>query len=152
MEMIMRTGFCRWNAIISTFLSLLVLMVIPGIAVSDQKKDVSANCDIQAGACVQPLGGGRVTLEVLPRPVTAMADLTIKVRLENLSPVGEPDVDLGMPGMNMGPNHVTLEKTAEGNYSGSGVIVRCPSGRTLWQADVTIPGAGTAAFIFHVAY
>jgi hypothetical protein len=137
---------------IMVLLVLLISSVQVALAASDQKADTTASCDIQAGACVQALGEGRVILEILPRPVTAMTDLTFHVSLEDLTPGGEPGIDLGMPGMSMGPNHVTLKKTPEGVYSGTGVIVRCPSGRTLWQADVTIPDAGTAAFIFDVVY
>jgi hypothetical protein len=148
----MKTYHCRWAVVGFTSLLLLILLGSAGIAAASQEKDTAANCDIQAGACIQQLGKGEVTLEVLPRPVTAMTDLTFRVRLEGLNPGGQPGIDLGMPGMNMGPNHVTLEKTPEGDYTGTGVIVRCPSGRTLWQADVTIPGAGTAAFIFDVVY
>jgi hypothetical protein len=150
--MTMRTGFCYWNDAVVTVLFLSALVVNPVVAVSGQEKDVSANCDIQAGACVQVLGEGRVVLEILPRPVTAMTDLTFRVRLEGLEADGAPGIDLGMPGMRMGPNHVTLEKTPDGDYAGAGVIVRCPSGRTLWQADVSIPGAGVAAFVFDVVY
>ncbi len=137
---------------IVSLLIFLIFSVQVASAASDQKTDASANCDIQAGACVESLGGGTVTLEVLPRPVTAMTDLTFRVSLGNLAVEGAPAIDLGMPGMSMGPNHVDMEKTGEGEYTGTGVIVRCPSGRTLWQADVTVPGAGTAAFIFDVVY
>jgi hypothetical protein len=148
----MKTDSCRWNTVNVIFLFLLAFMIGPGTTAHGREKDASANCDIQSGACVQALGEGSVTLEILPRPVTAMTDLTFRVRLENLNPGGAPGIDLGMPGMNMGPNHVSLEKTTAGDYAGTGVIVRCPSGRTLWQADVTVPGAGAAVFIFDVVY
>ena len=132
------------------FLSIVLDGVVLGA--SEKKADASVNCEIQAGACVQSLEGGRVTLEILPRPVTAMTDLTFRVTLAGLSPEDAPGIDLGMPGMSMGPNHVTLEKTSEGVYTGTGVIVRCHSGRTLWQADVTVPGAGKVVFTFNVVY
>lgn len=148
----MKTYSCRWAAVGITFLFLLFSVVSPASAASEKKADASANCDIQTGTCVQTLGSGSVTLEILPRPVTAMTDLTFRVTLEGLSPDGNPGIDLGMPGMSMGPNHVTLEKTPKGGYIGTGVIVRCPSGKTLWQADVSIPETGTATFVFDVVY
>ena len=59
-------------------------------------------------------------------------------------------MDLGMPGMKMGPNQVKMEMTAPGIYKGTGIIVRCPSGKTIWQAMVNLPGKGNADFIFDV--
>jgi len=144
--------YFRWASVGIICFSLVVLVVSSVSAAPEEDTNVSANCDIQAGACVQALGEGSVSLEILPRPVTAMTDLTFRVTLERLSTDGDPGIDLGMPGMSMGPNHVSLEKTPEGGYTGSGVIVRCPSGKSLWQADVSIPGAGTAAFLFDVVY
>lgn len=119
---------------------------------SEKEAGKSANCNIQNGSCTQSLESGAVALDILPKPVKAMADLTFRVTLENLTPISDPFIDLDMPGMKMGPNRVRLKKTPEGAYTGPGVIVRCPSGRTLWQADITLPGVGKAAFTFHVVY
>jgi hypothetical protein len=57
-----------------------------------------------------------------------------------------------MPGMEMGRNHVELKSVGSGEFQGTGVIVRCPSGRTIWRATVTIPDQGTIDFIFDVIY
>ena len=146
-----RRCFC-WTIGSIALLFIIVCMVQGAWAASENQSGASANCDIQAGACVQPLGGGSVTLEILPRPVKAMTDLTFIVTLQGLAPGEGPAIDLEMPGMSMGPNHVTLERTPDGVYTGRGVIVRCPSGRTLWAADVTIPGAGISVFTFNVIY
>jgi len=135
--------------------TLLLLQIFSSTAIASEKEtDASGNCDIRKGACTQALENGTVTLDILPRHggVKAMTDLTFTITLENLAPASNPRIDLGMPGMKMGPNQVLLQKTSEGVYTGAGVIVRCPSGRTLWQADVTIPGVGKAAFTFHVVY
>lgn len=148
----MKANCYRWYVVCVLLLSSMVLVVSAASASSKKKTDAKANCDIQAGACEQTLGEGSVTLEILPRPVKAMADLTFQVTLVGLSPDGNPGIDLDMPGMSMGPNHVTMEKKFDGIYSGRGIVVRCPSGRTLWQADVTIPGIGTTAFLFDVVY
>ncbi len=152
MEILMKANCCRWYVVCVLLLSSMILVVSAASASSKKKTDAKANCDIQAGACVQALGEGSVTLEILPRPVKAMADLTFQVTVEGVSPDGNPGIDLDMPGMSMGPNHVTMEKISDSAYSGTGVVVRCPSGRTLWQADVTIPGIGTKAFRFDVVY
>jgi hypothetical protein len=52
----------------------------------------------------------------------------------------------------MGPNQVTMKKVADLIYQGKGVIVRCPSGKTIWEAKVTVPDVGRARFIFDVVY
>ena len=131
-----------------------VFMVLPHSAQASGTKDQSLlNCDIQEGSCTQPLQSGDVTLEILPKPVKAMADLVFQVTFRDISPTDAPFIDLGMPGMKMGPNRVLLKK-AEGSdtYSGRGIIVRCPSGRTIWKATVTVPGAESVEFVFDVIY
>jgi hypothetical protein len=95
---------------------------------------------------------GTVTLDVSPKPVTAMSDLIFTVRFAGISLPDVPYIDLGMPGMKMGPNRVRLKPDANGIFTGSGIIVRCPSGKTLWQITVTVPGAGTAEFRVNAVY
>jgi hypothetical protein len=91
-------------------------------------------------------------LEITPRPVKAMQDLVFTVSISGNPPSKAPYIDLGMPGMKMGPNRVLLKRTDQGFYKGKGVIVRCPSGRRTWFADITIPGSGDVKFIFDVIY
>ena len=112
------------------------------------------NCDLHQSACTLDLQGKNVTLEVTPRPVTAMTDLEFAVTISDggRSVSTDPYIDLGMPGMNMGPNRVILAAIAPGTYTGKGVIVRCPSGRKIWQATVTFPDVGKVGFVFHVVY
>jgi hypothetical protein len=57
-----------------------------------------------------------------------------------------------MPDMFMGYNRVYLSAEAPGIFSGSGVIVRCPSGIPTWKAMVTVPGKGEVTFVFDVQY
>ena len=114
--------------------------------------DALINCDAHAGACSQSLGNITVTMEISPRPVKAMRELIFKVSTSGQSPSENPYLNLGMPGMKMGPNRVLLENNGQGIYQGRGVIVRCPSGRTIWFANITIPDAGEVKFIFDVIY
>ncbi len=136
-------------------LLLTFLFIVTGIlatpAVGHGKEPV-ATCDIQAGPCTRNLADGIVTLDILPRPVKAMETLSFRVTLTDLSPAGAPAIDLKMPGMKMGPNKVRLTRQPDGTWQGTGVIVRCPSGRTLWEAVIHVPGVGNAAFAFHVVY
>lgn len=139
-------------------LALVVLAVlilgIAGLNGVFSKKDYKdlINCDIQNQSCDQVLSGHRVVLDISPKPVKAMADLNFRLEFEDLNLTDSPYIDLGMPGMDMGPNKVTMESAGNNVYEGKGVIVRCKSGRTEWQANVTIPGHGTLRYVFDVVY
>ncbi len=96
-------------------------------------------------------------LEITPRPIRAMVDLRFRLRLEGLKRAGAPYpdppfIDLDMPDMFMGYNRVYLSAEDPGIFSGSGVIVRCPSGIPTWKAMVTVPGTGEVTFVFDVQY
>lgn len=134
------------------FLIFFVLCSSDALFAKDGSKVGLINCDIQQQSCIQPLSGGSVTLEILPKPVTAMNDLTFEIKVTDLSPKKPPFIDLGMPGMKMGPNRVLMQETSMGVYQGSGIIVRCPSGKTVWQASVHLPGIGSVDFVFDVIY
>jgi len=117
------------------------------------KYEEMINCDLHSGSCIQPLGNHMLVLSVSPRPVKAMTDLMFEIVVKGDAKLtGLPFIDLGMPGMDMGKNQVTLTKRGEGTYTGAGVIVRCKSGRRTWRATVTVPGIGSAVFIFDVIY
>ena len=131
-----------------------VLLAAPEhIAAGDKYREM-INCDLHRGDCTRELAGSTVTLAVTPRPVKAMHDLLFQVSVSGKLPSNEqpPYIDLGMPGMNMGPNRVQLKSAGNAVYEGRGVIVKCPSGRRTWQATVTIPAVGQTDFIFDVIY
>ena len=48
-----------------------------------------------------------------------------------------------MPGMEMGRNEVALAPGPDG-FAGMAVLVRCPSGRKQWTADVAVSRSGAA--------
>lgn len=110
------------------------------------------NCDIQNQPCIQPVANGSVIFDILPKPVKAMENLTFEVKVTDMELSGLPAIDLSMPGMKMGPNPVKMEMTAPGVFQGTGIIVRCPSGKTVWQAKVHLPGKASADFVFDVIY
>ena len=130
------------------------LLAAPGRISAGDKYQELINCDLHTGPCSQTLGRVVVTLEVTPKPINAMQDLSFKVTLTGKLPAAAkaPYIDLGMPGMKMGPNRVKLKSAGNDTYEGRGVIVRCPSGRRIWQATVIIPEVGRTAFIFDVIY
>ncbi len=110
------------------------------------------NCDIHHGTCTQSLQDTDVILDINPKPVKAMTDLKFMITLTGKQPVSQPYIDLSMPGMKMGPNRVSLKSNGKGVYTGSGIIVRCPSGKRIWKAAVTVPDTGSVEFIFDVIY
>ena len=96
-------------------------------------------------------GRQEVLLSLSPWPPRAMREVDFIVSLPGYAGTSPPFVDLSMAGMAMGRNRVDLSRWPDGRYRGTGVIVRCPSGRNDWEATVTAPGAGKAVFRFAVA-
>ena len=136
------------------FMAILCLTtsaVCPTASGAERKPERVA-CEVNAGPCSGSLKNIQVTLDVEPKPVKAMEELTFTVRFAGEKFVGDPYIDLGMPGMNMGRNRVFLKPVGESVYQGRGVIVRCPSGRRSWKAAVIIPQVGSVEFVFDVVY
>jgi hypothetical protein len=138
------------SSIVVSFAVLFFLVLLPvGVAFGGS---ATINCQAHKGPCSLPLGNETVTLEITPRPVTAMQDSAFKVTISGNLPAQAPYLDLGMPAMKMGPNRVLLKPAGNGTYTGKGVIVRCKSGRRTWFANVIVPGTGEAKFVFNVVY
>jgi hypothetical protein len=136
------------------FVAILCLMTfaICFAAFGAESGPERVECDVHAGPCRTHISGTRVSLDIEPKPVKAMHDLTFTVTFAGEKPVAAPYIDLGMPGMNMGRNRVILKPAGELVYRGEGVIVRCPSGRRTWKAKVTVPEVGSVEFVFDVIY
>jgi hypothetical protein len=135
-------------------LTLRLLALLLYIAGSTARLDAEprANCNaIHDGPCTKQANGHAVTLDITPRPVRAMQPLLFRVSVEpadNLPPLLL--LDFTMPGMYMGQNRMKLVRTAPGIWEGRGVIVRCMSGRKLWQIMILSPELGNPAFSFDV--
>jgi nitrogen fixation protein FixH len=97
-------------------------------------------------------GGQEVVLTISPWPPQAMRELVFSVRLPGYAGSAPPHIDLSMRGMEMGWNRVLLARETDGAFRGTGVFVRCPSGRKDWEAEVTVPGEGKAVFRVDVAH
>ncbi len=106
---------------------------------------------IHAGPCTRSAAGREVTLEIDPKPVKHMKELTFRVTVEPCEGLA-PNLllDLSMPGMVMGRNQVRMSKRSGCTWEGKGLIVRCMSGRTLWKATLLSPELGNPAFTFNV--
>ncbi len=130
--------------------ALISHLPVKPIFAGEAKYQEHERCNIHHTACTHDLSGMKITLDITPKPVAAMRELTFHVILSGEKPSYVPYIDLGMPGMNMGPNRVHLKRVEDHHYQGTGIIVRCPSGRRTWCATVLVPGSGIAAFIFDV--
>ena len=143
----------KMGAWIGAMTVVCLLMAVPVPAIGQDRTGSMVNCDIQKGPCEMIAAGTKVTLDVRPKPVQAMRDLTFKVTVADFGKLSaSPSIDLNMPAMDMGPNQVTLKDLGEGVFEGQGVIVRCRSGRKTWRARILLPNIGRADFIFDVVY
>lgn len=135
---------------IGLFLSLCMVFFINACS---SGSEIQADCDPHAGPCMKTSGPYTVTLDISPKPVRHMQELLFEASVSGGSPLFSADtllLDLSMPGMEMGKNEVTLRKAAENLYRGTGVIVKCLSGRTLWRATLSISETLKPSFTFNV--
>jgi nitrogen fixation protein FixH len=110
-----------------------------GLRLTEER--VADRCDLSSRPCTLRLpGSGEVTLEIAPRPPRTMRELQVRAVLRD--PAGargsdEVAVAFTMPGMEMGRNEVRLAPQ-DGVFVGTAVLVRCPSGRKGWVAEVRV--------------
>ncbi len=121
-------------------------------------KMAEIDCDIHADSCFKVITEDNIIVEfnINPKPVRSMSNLVFSITLkEKDKPISDANVeiDLTMPGMFMAKNRVFLKHKGNGRYEGKGVIVRCPSGKRIWKADVIIERNGKTAsttYVFEV--
>jgi hypothetical protein len=105
------------------FMAIFSITICTTATGADKKPD-RFDCDVHAGPCIGNIEDIQITLDVKPKPVKAMKDLTFTVHFVGAKIAAQPYIDLGMPGMNMGRNRVSLKRIKESLYQGTGVIVR----------------------------
>ena len=147
MEVAIRQEFIIGSVTITFALYLLVTVLAVDTVFA---KDLAINCQAHNGNCSLPIGKETGTLEIIPRPVTAMRYSTFTVTLSDKPPEQAPYIDLGMPAMKMGLNRLQLKSAGNGVYKGKGVIVRCKSGHRIWFANEVVPDVGEVKFVFDV--
>jgi len=125
-------------------------------AAAAEREFTQADCRMEAGPCVKTTGGLTVAFDINPKPLKTMRELTFTATVSQQgTPTADASVtiDLSMPGMFMGKNVIQLATRHDGTYEGKGVIIRCPSGKRIWQASVAIEWAGkesVVSFLFEV--
>lgn len=132
-------------------MGIILMLALAAPAMPASGETLGDSNILHTGPATKAASGRKVTLEIDPKPVKHMTDLTFRI---TVSPGKDlPStllLDLSMPGMQMGKNQVKLEKRADGSWAGNGLIVRCMSGRKLWQATVLSPELGNPAFTLNV--
>lgn len=109
----------------------------------ERRVEVREACDLGAGPCTRPLpGGGEVELELGPRPLETMQALEVSLGLRGVPEPARVSLSFSMRGMDMGENRPALAPAGPGRFLGKAVLVRCPSGRKEWVADVSVSAPG----------
>ncbi len=127
-------------------ISLLILIFLFACSKEQTDEDV---CDFEKRPCINRTGNIEVMLDIEPKPLQAFRETAFIVTIRGERLPDELLLDLSMPGMYMGKNEVVLKRTENNKYKGTGVIPRCPSGKTIWQADIFIQEY-TVSFRFNV--
>ena len=141
----------RISLLITTCLvfALVYLLINRSFSAKIEPKHL-INCDIQSAPCTQTLSDAIITLDIQPKPIRTMEELTFGVNIAGPELEKKPHIDLSMPGMDMGLNWVFLTPLGPGEYEGKGVFVKCPEDRSIWQVTVTLPETGSVHFVFDV--
>jgi hypothetical protein len=133
-------------SVIRTILAVLLVSYYAHAAGMPDRPD----CDIDRGPCTKRIDNIEIALDINPKPVKAMKELSFTVNLRGSSGHEKLIIDLDMPGMYMGENRVLLKRSDDGEFTGIGVIPRCPGGKRLWRATIEIPDIGKVDFLFNV--
>ncbi|OGP82360.1 MAG: hypothetical protein A2V87_04835 [Deltaproteobacteria bacterium RBG_16_58_17] len=129
---------------LTTMAAAILVCAVPAAAPPfSSGKDTVIDCAIDNGSCSKHLAeaGITATFDITPKPVVAMKNLIFRIDLKEGSvPVtdGEVSLSLSMSEMTMAKNIVKLTHRGGGKYEGRGVIVKCPSGDRVWQAEACI--------------
>lgn len=96
------------------------------------------DCDLQQSGCVAEFArGGKVTIEIQPRPIPLLKPLTIEVDLKGIQATAVA-VDFAGVDMDMGFNRFLLEGQGERWRTERAALPVCTRERMLWEAQVLI--------------
>ncbi len=126
----------------------IVLIAVIGYRLSPlllPKADVSAvtepGCNLHQHACTAKLlGGGRIELSLMPRPIPLIQPVKIEVKTTGIDEkeVRKVVVDFAGVSMNMGFNRPELVTAGSGVFRGETTLPVCITGNMAWQATVLI--------------
>jgi hypothetical protein len=118
-----------------------------------ERAPLNSSCDLASGPCtVTFAGAGQVKLDILPRGIPPLKPLRLEVTLSGIEPA-TVELDFSGTDMNMGFNRVSLESSAQGRFTGTGVLPVCVRSSMRWEALVllsTADGVLAAPFRFEI--
>ncbi|HWR00710.1 MAG TPA: hypothetical protein VN371_02520 [Chlorobaculum sp.] len=131
----------------------LALLLFSVLCSTSAKAGTKAESDnVLNWPCTKEIPGRKITLDITPKPVRHMADLTFRVTITPCTSIPSTLVlDLSMPGMYMGKNQVVMTRKEPCIWEGKGVIVSCMSGRKLWRATILSSIIANPAFNFELS-
>jgi len=96
-----------------------------------------AQCPDPVAGCLVPFRSGRVEIRFSPAPLPLQPfDLAVKAPgAERVS------ADFSMQDMDMGPNHYSLQRAADGVWHGKIILPVCVSGTSAWDLTLELDGA-----------
>ncbi|MCX8145068.1 MAG: hypothetical protein N3C59_01885 [Azovibrio sp.] len=145
------------NARINLLLFLLLALLLglgawlgPRLARSGEQVLPVVPCDLNRGPCALDLpGGGRLQVEITPRPIPVLQPLALQVSLAGRA-AKTVRLDFSGVDMDMGFNQVSLRPLGGGRFAGQGNLPICITGAMRWQAAVLIEtDSGSLSVPFH---
>lgn len=130
---------------------LLLSIFLPMQAAFALNSGQIPDCSIDKGPCFKTVEMREIIFDITPRPVKTMNELTFTINAIGKNTAPTLLLNLSMPGMFMARNEVVMKKKSNGTYSGKGTLPRCPSGKNIWRAEISIPGVGKVSYTFNVS-
>jgi hypothetical protein len=141
------------SVVLFMFVPLMFLYINVPHANASDSQITETDCVMSAGPCIKTVNGLTVAVDITPRPLKAMHTSVFRTTISIKNrPVTDASVsiNLSMPGMFMGQNIIRLTHLNQGVYEGTGVIIRCPSGKKIWQASVAISRPGRESVVNYI--
>ncbi len=114
---------------------------------------VEPGCDLHRGPCTARLEqGGEISLSITPRPIPALAPLSVELRTSGLR-ADSATLQISGESMNMGLFRSALKAAGDGIWRGQSGLPACTTSRMDWRAELrldTADGVVAAAFVFTI--
>lgn len=95
------------------------------------------DCDLHHQTCSSQYGEAQAQLTLTPQPIPVAQPLNAEVIFQGLD-AEKVEFDIAGINMYMGYNRITLEKQAEGRYSGRPMLAFCTNEVMLWQLTLLV--------------
>lgn len=125
-----------WPFLLLLLPVLLALGLPRFIGGNDGGPILTAYCPDLVQGCQVSFGKRRAEVRFLSAPTPLKRfDLVVKA-----PDAGEVAADFAMQGMDMGPNHYVLQRTADGIWQGKIILPVCVSGASNWAMTLELDG------------